>query len=228
MAIAFDAIGADFDGSGNNSGFTGNTITCGSSATLLLFGLFAGQALTSPVITYNSVSATMLAGPIQVGTGTERIYIFGLLNPTTGSAIAPVISYTLVNAGKLLMSTSYSGTSTTVLPSTSSSSQGTGATSFTASLTTDSVANSWATLYTRNDFSTFTAGTGSTIRNQTAGNAAAFADSNGIVTASSAYTMAMSWGGSSSFGWIELEISPPTAAAATVIPIPQLLTTKVG
>lgn len=231
MAIAFDSSAADADGSGNNSTFNGNPITISAAGQpLLICGLIAGATLTSPAITYNSVSMTLIAGPVAVGVGAgEKLYLFALVNPATGSAISPVVTYSLINTFKVLLSASYTGVSQTGVPTNVATAQSsTSQTSFTSSLTVDSTANSWVVMYARNDSGTFTAGTGTTIRQQTPGNANMIADSGGTVTASASYSMTASWTGAVPWANIMAQLNPATAAGATPLYIPQLLTTKVG
>lgn len=214
-AVDYDTANTENNNSGTNTGITGNAMTLSASATLLLCTVYSTVSLSSLGITFNSVSMTSLSD--NNGYGTFHLYVFGLLNPTTGSSLQPIASWASVSGTKSIHCASYTGTDTTTLPATiqKSQSSGTPGTSFTATITTDAIANSWVAMYARNESGTFTAGTGTTIRSQVAGDALMWADSNGIVAASSGYSMSASWTGSANWMATQLEISPPPASPSS-------------
>lgn len=86
MAVAFDAVGPS--GGGGTQG-TGSPLTwthiCGSSATAIVIALDNGSNTTVGVsaVTYGGVACTALGH--EVNTGGSVIFLYGLINPPTGS-----------------------------------------------------------------------------------------------------------------------------------------------
>lgn len=206
MSIVFDAASVDQTVTGTNTGMTGNTINITSGSPLLLAGLFSSVSLSAPAVTYNGVSMTLLGSSLNYS-GSSFLYVFGLLNPITNAAIAPVATWGSTTGSMALHAISYRNVSQSSLPTVTHNAAGSG-TSLTGTLTTDTVPNSWVVMYARNDSNTFSAGSGSTIRSQVNGNARAWADSNGAVPISAGYAMTLSWTGTAPWGAIQLELNP--------------------
>lgn len=200
------------------TGMTGTAHTNTGADGLLIACIFSSNALTNAAMTYNSVSMTSL-GSVSI-TGGGSIYVFGLLSPTTGSAISPIATWDSSAGVKAIYSASYTGVYQTALPSNTSTNTSGGANSHPASmsLAIDANANSWELSCLRNennDFDTITAG-GYVVQSNIA-DANAISDSNGTVTASATYSFDASWTGDAATKWggINIQIRPSVAAASS-------------
>ncbi|MES2006854.1 MAG: hypothetical protein V4436_01965 [Patescibacteria group bacterium] len=206
-SIAFDSSPDEVDIGGTNTTIVSNPITVSGSHPILLCALFSNQPLTSLAMTYDGSSMTQV-GSTNNYSGADNIYLFGLLSPTTGTSTAATATWDSINAVESIHCASYSGVSQSALPTVTQNDGANTASSFNASITTDSTANSWVAIYARNSFGTFTAGSNFTIRNQTAGTGIAWADSNGTVPTSASYTQSASWGTGTSWGTIQVQLKP--------------------
>jgi hypothetical protein len=214
MAIAYDS-GQWMVAVTGATGMTGTAHTVTGTNTLLLIGIWSAVSLTSPAVTYNGVSMTLIAS-FNIPSATF-LHLFGLLSPTTGSAISPIATWSSAGSVKAIYSASYSGVSQSALPSVTHNSNVNTATSLSATLTTDSTANSWVAMFLRNEFNDFNSiSTGALRAHSNNADATAFADSNGVVTASASFSTTLGWvgNGNTQAGAISIEINP----AAIVIP----------
>lgn len=148
---------------------------------LLVVGIYSWTgAFAISSVKYNGVSMTQLATHAADGAN-GNIYLYGLLNPTTGSALPILITY----AGSMQIfasSASYTGVSQSGLPDAVGTNSQTG-TAITESLTT--VANNcWMVMMSRTPSKTPVAGTGTFLRvsNAASADAATIFDSNGPET----------------------------------------------
>lgn len=119
MAIALDTS----TNGGTNSGIGAlnynHTVT--GSNTVLLVGVYDSSSDGITGATYNSVAMTQL---VKVAVGSGEVYIYGLLNPTTGTNqvhITQIAVDTIYAA-----STSFTGVKQSGLPDATASSTGTG------------------------------------------------------------------------------------------------------
>lgn len=203
--LSFDTSSTLKNVNSTSTGITGNTITpTAGSGNILLVAIGANPGLSTLAMTYNGVSMTQIATGSD--TGSSRMYIFALIAPATGSAIAPVATWTSVSSNVFIQSFSYLGALQTALPSvfnnTTASVTGAG----TASITTDANPNSWIVGWFNNNSGTFTAGSGvGALRNQSAGTGFTWADSNATVPISASYSMSFTWTGGT-IPWQALQI----------------------
>lgn len=141
-AIVFDGATAGGFGSSVTS-FT-HTHQCGSNANYLLAGVFGGAADDITGVTYNSIAMTQLAK--FLGGGNDMLYIYGLANPPTGSALnvtASASSSTIIG----LEMASYAGMALSPLDTTQTNHQ---ASSTSLAITnTPSVPGCWLLNFTR-------------------------------------------------------------------------------
>ena len=223
MAIARDSAQWQAQGVGA-TGKTGTAHTCSGSDRLIIACVLSSAALTTVAITYNSASMTSISS--LAITGGSFLYMFGLVAPTSGSAISPIATWDVTAGANAIYSASYTGTYQTAVPSNSSTNQSSGNSHpASMSLGIDANANSWELSFMRNennDFDTITAG-GYVVQSNNA-DATAISDSNGTVTASATYSFDASWTGDAATKWggINIQIRP-AVASATVLPYRALM-----
>jgi len=135
MAVAFDAVGPSSAGtSSTTTAALTWTHVCGASATLLLVGVAMGNdsgsdASTLLSATYNGVAMTSLGKVHSNNQTAGYVELFGLLNPATGShtvSVAMTGGFSGTDT-RSAGSVSYTGTSTSSLP-TATTAYGSGAT----------------------------------------------------------------------------------------------------
>lgn len=217
-AVAFDTSTNFLFISGVNTSISSNNHTVAAGNPSLFTFIYANQSLPSLACTYNSVAMTQVATLNQHGTVNQ--YIFDLPGPTTGSALPVVCTYSSTNAFVAIQTFSYTGATQSVPTNIQITNTGTSVTSFTTSLTTSSTANAWVVMFAVNESGTFVAGSGTTFRNQVAGQGIAWADSNGTVAASTPYSMAASWPSSALWDNIQIELDPfvaPVSVRTSII-----------
>lgn len=211
--IAYDTVSTINTVSGGTSGITGNTITC--SGNLLLVAIQSSATdLANVAVTYNGVSMTQITAVNS--TAATRMFIFGLLNPTTGSAISPIATWTFhATATVNLDSISYIYTNTSLPTVTSNTTNfyagGTAIYNVPGTLTTDSTPNSWIVGYADNGTAgaTMSAGSGTALRTASTSHFG-WIDSNGTVPASSSTTIAATCTTNNTHVYqvVSLEVSP--------------------
>lgn len=214
MAIAFDQVTADTNSGATNTTLSSPNITVTAGNPILFAYVIAASALTNVAATYNSVSMTLIDSNT---TGSASfMYIFALVNPTTGSALPVVGTWNSQSGYKSIAAVSYTGASQSGVPTNISDTNNSGTTA-SGSFTTSSTANSWAIAFARNESGLFSAGTNTTIR-QTDVHGNVSADSNGTVPTSSSYNQTLPFSGGSGF-WrmtqVELNPSGGTATLAS-------------
>lgn len=211
--VQFDSVSIETNNSGTNTGITGNTINVGAGCVLYVAVLktTGSGALPSLAVTFNGTSMTQI-GSVNTYMANGWIYMFELLTPTTGSAIAPVATWSSTDGAKAIHAISYRGANTSTLSSVTQNSSGAAGTTGTGTITIDSKANSWSIWWGRNESNTWTAGTNSIVRAQVPGDASAWFDSNGTVPVSAGYTQTGTWTGAANWGMVQVEVSPPTVA----------------
>lgn len=179
----------------NNGGFS--TLTYGGVS-------FAGNLLANGS---NSATSNGYLYYIYAAAGTANIVV--TRNTTTAGLYVFGASYTGVN-----QSMSWTGGSPT---DATTSGNGSGASSFTGTLTTLSD-NSWTILVCEGDNAALSAGTGSTVRkNQQPGYVAwGLADSNGVKTPAGSTSMTMNFGGGSGYNYAMASFSPAVASTSQI------------
>ena len=210
MAIAYDNSTWIVATTGATTLSSTNHLVTGSN-TILFAGLWSSVALSSVAATYNGASLNIL-GTVSGYNGTEK-YVYAINSPTTGSSLPIVFTWASSSGIKAIYTSSYTGVSQVSLPSVTQNRSGT-ATSLSASITTDSTANSWVLLFGRNESNDFTTGTNTTWRAKSNNfDAIGIGDSGGTVPTSSSFTMQSGWTGSASTQWgsIQVEFNPAVA-----------------
>lgn len=182
MAIAFDTSNSGVQ----NSNTTAVTVsmTLNANATLLLVGISINETTTDKIsgVTWAGNNMTRIANVIGSATGVQ-VAIYGILNPTTGTNnfIASKVSSCSMDA----LGVSYTGTSTSALPTVFSTNSLTASAvgSLAASVNT-TVDNSWIVAMGCNNFADgMTVDGAHVIRVDDAGGSSrAIADSNGPIT----------------------------------------------
>lgn len=165
---------------------TGNPISVVGNNTLLLVTLWTNPGLSNPAVSCNGVPMSLLESGAD--TGTARAYTFALRGATS---CAPVATWDSSFAFKYMMAVSYTGVDQTADPVTFNNQNNTGNSS-TATLSADSVPNSWIVTFADNNYDTFTGMTNGTIRINSPGDGFMTGDSNGIVVANAPYSTALS------------------------------------
>lgn len=216
--ISFDSVSIETNNNAVNTGITGNTINVGTGCVLYVAVLktTGSGALPSLAVTYNGTSMTQI-GSVNTYMANGWIYLFELLAPTTGSAIAPIATWSSTDGAKAIHAISYRGADTTNLSSNTQNSSGAAGTTGTGTITIDSKANSWSIWWGRNESNTWTAGTNSFVRAQVPGDASAWFDSNGTVPVSAGYTQTGTWTGAANWGMVQIEVSPPVTVTSSSI-----------
>ncbi len=140
-------------------------------------------------------------------TGTARAYTFALRGATS---CAPVATWDSSFGFKYMMAVSYTGVDQTADPVTfNNQNNPTQGNSSTATLSADSVPNSWIVTFADNNVDTFTGMTNGTIRIDIPSNGFMTGDSNGIVVANAPYSTALSYPGPDNNVHVQqVEISP--------------------
>lgn len=192
MAIAIDVANESF---ANASSLTYSHTVTGSN-TLLIVGWYAfNTTATFSSVTYNGVAMSQLATRGADGTGGE-IYLYGLLNPTTG-ANNIVISYSGTKQ-IFACSASYTGVKQSGLPDSSTTNTNSG-TSVTTTTTTVAD-NTWLVAISRQNGGTTVAGTNTFLRkaNSTSPDVV-LVDSNSAQTPAGSHSLQTTFGSAKTF-----------------------------
>jgi hypothetical protein len=162
MAITFDA--KTVTKTGSSATITSNTHTCSGSDTILLCGITIRSTRTITVApTYNGVTMS-LAGAASTTSGILN-YLYYLVNPTLGSALA--ISATQSASDSFACATiSYNGAAQTLQPNSYSTGGPTTTISYSQAVTTTSSGCQAVLWGNASGGSALTAGTNTTIINQ--------------------------------------------------------------
>lgn len=132
-----------FDASGGNQSASATALswshTCTGQNLVLLVGIFVNSGDNISAVTYNSVPMTQLTKQ-ATGDGTE-IYIYGLINPSTG---ANNVVFTISGGATAIagVSASYTGAKQSGLPDAVGAGANTASATLAVSVTTN-VANVW-------------------------------------------------------------------------------------
>lgn len=187
MAIAFDATASSFlTGNPTGTSLTYNH-TCTGSNLILLVSVHVYNAVDIVSgVTYNSVAMTRLTQQIFSSDSNQRLYLYYLIAPATGTnQIAVTLSAGSLFTIMYSMSDSYTGVSQTGYPDATNSNTASGAGDIVGTVTTIAN-NAWTVMLSgSDDDNSNTAGSGTTIRVSSTGTNAArdtFADSNGPKT----------------------------------------------
>lgn len=175
MAIAFDATSV---GTQVNSNTKSWSHTCTGSDLILFVSCMSNTSDDITSVTYNSVSMS-LVGKVQYPGSGRWTYLYVLVNPATG-----INTITMTASGVSFLqgtATSYTGAAQTGQPDSSNTASGT-STNITASTTVVS-SNCWLVMASGDNQAGESAGSGTTLRNSTNGNA--ISDSNGTVSTGS-------------------------------------------
>lgn len=208
MAIAFDA------GSGSTSGTLSTTVahTCSGSNLFLMVGQWVnGPGDISTGVTYNGVAMSLLTKVNNVGSAANQwIYIYGMLNPPTGSHN---IVGSCSSAQTYVVGASYTGVNQSALPSIVGS-NAVSSTSVSVSLTT-TVDNSWLAGFSYTSSTPPTAGSNTTLRQSSNGYSGLWIiDSNGPKTPTGSYNLNLTQSPSGFMGMVACAIAP--SASITV------------
>lgn len=229
MAIAFDAVSQPADPA-PASGVT-FAHTCTGTDRALLVGCLTND-LTDTVsgVTYNGTAMTEVAvgSTSQAGGGgrTEKVYLFYLANPASGTNNVVVTCTGTVSNGLQCYGQSYTGVHQTTPVDISAKNSATGVTSITATATT-TVDNCWAVSRTRDDTGSITDSTNYAAR--TADGSNEMGDSAGGVGA--AGSKSATAGGASGIMHIVTAFIAPATGTSGVVTSSQkhtLLTLGVG
>lgn len=208
MAIAFDATtGAH---ALTATSLTIAHTTAGSNRALIVgVACYNGGAAADIVtgVTYNGVAMTQLAkfGPADVNI---EMYIYGLLNPTSGTN--NIVISASASCNLYAENVSYTGVQRSGLPDASKT-QGATASPDTTTLTTIAD-NSWTVLFARASGASLAASTGSTLRHITDGDNGIF-DSNGAITPAGSHSMTFTGAAGNCYS-IMISLAPFIASAA--------------
>jgi hypothetical protein len=214
-AIAFDSGGTSYqDFTASPQTFTSHT--AGGTNRILFFGVSATAATTFTSVTYDGVAMTLLTTK-QTGSF-YAVSVFYLINPNTTPNANLVVTFT----GRIIYQgiVSYTGVSQSANAVQNVSghvvkgaSSATSETATVDSSQTTSQDKSWQMGYIQNEAGTVSAGTGTTIRGQSADNAVAFSDNNAAITP--AGTNSLNWTTPSAWNsYISWTVAPAAAAAA--------------
>lgn len=207
MAIAVDAT----SGSSGVSATLTWSHTCTGSNLILFVGVSCATSRTINSVTYNSVGMTSIASVNTSGGNTVALYY--LLNPATG---ANNIAVTLDASGSQINSAaSYTGAKQSGVPDASDTTAVASGTSVQGDVTT-TLDNCWITGYFLNNSGTFSAGSGTTLRESSAGSRV-MADTNAAKTPAGAYTISCTWTGASDGGCVVASFAPALASTVRLL-----------
>ena|ERR1039458_412131 len=209
MAIAFDVVSSQTQN--NTTSVSSSNFTIANVANRLLLVGLAYQQTTDDLTSVKwNTSETMTKLLTFIANG-ERLYIYGLLNPTATTA-----NVTVAKPNGTVYVTfwcaNYNGVSQTGLPDSSNSATGNSAA---ATVSTTTVANnSWLFSCFRGFSSTFAAGTNTTQRSTGSANAADIGDSNAAQTPAGSHAQNFTLT-SGQWGLGVISFAPYTSAALT-------------
>lgn len=187
MPIVFDASSQALSNSGGSSNSTFPfTIGIGSSRMLLVWLRVSAASDVVSAVTYNGSAMTRV---VFMPSATPKFYLYALVNPSSGTnnLIVTTGVYVSTNAGVWSCSNALQSIPSTSVTQTSTQA---GGVDFTTTLTTPS-ANCWTVLGSNNNSgSNISAGTGLTMRSNTANSGLAIGDGGGPVTVGS-HSLAM-------------------------------------
>lgn len=208
MAIAYDATGV-----GTQSTTTAKTWThtCSGSNRILFVSCMADTTDVVTGVTYNSVSMTLVGKKQMAATNNRWLYLFYLIAPATGANTVSVNASSSVSLQGT--STSYTGAAQGGQPDSSNTGTTNSSTSFSLSTT---VVNSscWLVMASADNQAGESAGSGTTLRNSTNGNA--ISDSNGTVSTGS-QSLALTVGASGNWAGVIASFLPDTAILANYL-----------
>lgn len=206
-AVGYDSVSTGQSASVNPLTFTQTNV--GTPTLLLCTVTPSTNTNVSPTMTVNGSSATLI--DTQATGANYRSYLFGILNPTTGTVSINQGSAREIRAA----CTAYTGTSVTALPTNFFYYNGSGAAASPSIITTINNAWVWMSVVA---LSSVSAGVNTTFRGAgtTGGVDSAILDTNGVVTPAGNRTLNASFSSSSYDGWL-VEIDPPAGATATTI-----------
>lgn len=193
----------------NTSTSVSGSMTLASGATVLIgYALYrsGGDIITG--MTWNGVSMTLLT-KLNTGAANTYIYVFYMLNPTTGTHTLAASASSAPASDFDIYGTSYTGTITSSFPDNSTTA--TGASSPISVSLTPVGSGAWTILFGEQEASALTAGTGSNLLQNQHGSGVY--DSNGTVSGS--YNMQATYSGPSNWGGIMLSIAPPASAPSS-------------
>lgn len=201
MPIALDTSSASTLKSGVTTSWSH---TCTGSNLALLIGFFGDTTDIVTGVTYGGISLTLIDKK-QVP-GDRFIYLYGLLNPATGSN-----SVVVTASGSIFMdgiAASYTGVKQSGLPDAETTASASSANSLTTSLTT-ATDLAWTVLFSKTSGGDPTAGTGATVRQHE--NGVGFFDSNGTITPAGPTSMQVT-GSNVNFATVMAAIAPAITA----------------
>jgi hypothetical protein len=217
MAIAYDTSNSGVQ----NSNTTAVTVsmTLSASATLLLVGISVNETTTDRIsgVTWAGNNMTRIANVIGAATGVQ-VAIYGILNPTTGTNNFVASKTVLCSMDAL--GVSYTGTSTSALPTIfSTNSLTASAIGSLASAVTPTVDNSWIVAMGCNNFADgMTVDGGRVIRVDDAGGSSrAMADSAGPVPTGLSNTTTFIRSGTGDWGMVAVVVEPDASVNSNPI-----------
>lgn len=211
----------------------GSTITVAvncTGASVLWASVWAGAGNILTGVTYNGVAMTDYGGGVWVTGAGQAMYMYYMLNPTTGTNNV-IATFNTAASQKTLVCSSWSGTSTTTAVNASSLTQsvsqggsGTNGTPINGTVTS-TVDNCVAILHSRSESGTYTASTNSTLISSPSTITADFYSA--IKTPAGSINMQATYTGGAT-GWSAMMIVMPPPAAAGTIRTPYLNLLGVG
>lgn len=206
MAISFDASTGPASTTGTSLTFSH---TC-TGSNLILFVACMNDSVTDTIsgVTYNSVAMTLVTN-VQVPVDLRYVYLFYLVNPSTGANDVVVSSTT----SEFMRATaaSYAGAAQSTPIDASNTETGIGETSHAFDVTTVTD-NCWTIISVRADGGSISAGSGTTLRGT--GTFHNLLDSNAAITPAGATTLNVNFG-SSNNGGVIAAFKPFVASATT-------------
>ncbi len=203
MAIAVDA-NSGLDG-GTGTTFTWNH-TCTGSNLILWAGVLIEDATITATATYNGVAMNATSNSPQVVNVTQRVYLFFLLNPSTGSNNIVVTTSSSIG-GIRARSTSYTGVKQSGQPDALGQNSGVLVTSL-ATTVTSIADNCWVMGIIRDDTAATTAGASTTLRNDNGNAVFAIYDTNAAVTPAGLTTLNVNCGTPGGMVMVAASFSP--------------------
>lgn len=204
MAIAFDAATSSTQVTGTSLTFSH---TVGSGTNRILFvacGLPTSDLISG--VTYNGTALTLIGKSQAPSPNTRFVYLFYLINPTSG-AHNVVVTASSTSDDIEATASSYSGASVLGGIDNSTTNTTSGVTSITTSLTTVAD-NCWTIIVGRTNGTTMVVGTGVTSRGNMGDTTAIVGDSNGIVHPAGSKSMTIQWSGSGSASVVMASFAP--------------------